>query len=84
MNGGSYLVTNQVEDDEYAFLWFPKVLEGLKRRKMDEIVLEICDRKPDVATLPIPTPGGQFDPSVSGSGSRSSSSKTATATARRV
>ena len=43
---GSYLTSNVTEDDEYATMYFPEVLEGLKKRRADAMVSHYCDFEP--------------------------------------
>ena len=43
---GSYLTSNVTEVDEYATMYFPEVLEGLKKRRADAMVSHYCDFEP--------------------------------------
>lgn len=44
----THIATEEVTTDEYAVHWFPAVLEGLKRRKVDEVVKEGCGFEPSM------------------------------------
>lgn len=41
-----FMVSNVLEESEYARHYFPSILEGLKRRKMDGLIEQICNIKP--------------------------------------
>jgi hypothetical protein len=45
-SGSGFAVTLEVVDDEYGMVYLPAVLEGLKKRKVDEIILQEVGYKP--------------------------------------